>query len=662
MAPSGGKLGEIDKLKSLLFSPEAARLDAVEAQIEGLENRLGDARRLEAATAEILVEAFRRAEVARHRELAAAVAPVIVAAIRNEIHNSRDMMVEALYPITGRLVSAAVANAFRELIESINQRLDQLLSTSQWKIRLHSWFSGRPMAEIALARARATVFRRIFLFERGSGRLIANWRLDREREDNPELMSGMIAAISEFASNILAEQRGELRTLDLGGSKIILRASARIVLAAELVGELRQNAQQRLDRKFLDLVDRQERGEIVGNADLAGLAEALEGEEILAGRRPWRLRAIVVAAVTLSLLGLFLAGPIQRSRKAAAIGAAFDEGLASQPGLSAYPLRLDIDHSHAKVVLRGLAGSKAQTDALLANMQGAAAPYEVATDVGFVATADALQSARDDIDSHMTAIVKRLADLDEKLAILAASEKTAATETTASEVRRLDTLSQELTDGLKARSDTAETLKSEIESFKADSTARAQMATTRIATLEKGVGALKEDVAASASKLKNESATNLQALSDRLSTMETNLSGDSQRIDAALGELSSPHRRLLETAAQSAVFFGDDDNFLDPDAVAKTLDALAPAIIASKEGLRVVGHADVSGGPWINARLSQRRADKVAQMLRDRGVPTKALVVVARGAQESIAVVATGIAQVNRRVTFEPLLSGERER
>jgi outer membrane protein OmpA-like peptidoglycan-associated protein len=162
--------------------------------------------------------------------------------------------------------------------------------------------------------------------------------------------------------------------------------------------------------------------------------------------------------------------------------------------------------------------------------------------------------------------------------------------------------------------------------------------------------------------LKTESAGGTAAVSARLGALEASLAAASQRIDAALGDLSSPHRRLLEIAAQSAVFFGDDDNFVDPEAVARTLDALAPILIASKEGLRVVGHADVTGGPWINARLSHRRAEKVAGMLRDRGVPADALVVVARGAQESIAVVAAGIAQVNRRVTFEPLLSGERWR
>ena len=51
-----------------------------------------------------------------HERLAEAMAPVVVETIHAELVNSRDKMVEALYPITGRLVSAYVANAFKDLL------------------------------------------------------------------------------------------------------------------------------------------------------------------------------------------------------------------------------------------------------------------------------------------------------------------------------------------------------------------------------------------------------------------------------------------------------------------------------------------------------------------------------------------------------------------
>ena len=73
MPGSGGESNEVERLKSLLFSAESHRLAEAEGRLDGLEGWVGDAGRLEAATAEILVAAFQRAEVARHRELAAAV-------------------------------------------------------------------------------------------------------------------------------------------------------------------------------------------------------------------------------------------------------------------------------------------------------------------------------------------------------------------------------------------------------------------------------------------------------------------------------------------------------------------------------------------------------------------------------------------------------------
>ena len=288
------------------------------------------------------------------------------------------------------------------------------------------------------AGACAPVFRQIFLFERGSGRLIAqHWGLDGRREDNPELISGMIAAISEFATNVLADQRGELRTLDLGGSRVFLarldqnhsrrrNSSANCGLA---------EAQQRLDRTFLDLVDRQERGETVENADLADLAESLRDEGISGAGRPWRLRAAVAAAIIVALLGFLLAGPVQRWQKDAAIATAFEQSLAAEPALRPYPLRIDIDHPGGRVVLRGLVGSQRQADALIAKLRPAAAPYEATADArDHLATMAAalLLPTKEAIDGRLADVATRLTGLDEKLVALTDATKTTTAETTAS--------------------------------------------------------------------------------------------------------------------------------------------------------------------------------------------------------------------------------------
>jgi hypothetical protein len=151
MTSAVGQNQEIKQLKTLLFQTEEARLETLETDVAFLQRYVGGADRLEVATADILVAALERAEVNRPRELANVIAPSVVSAIRSEIKNSRELMVDALYPITGRLVSAAVGNAFKELVAFLEQRINALTSTELWIGRAKSLVTGRPISEFVLA-------------------------------------------------------------------------------------------------------------------------------------------------------------------------------------------------------------------------------------------------------------------------------------------------------------------------------------------------------------------------------------------------------------------------------------------------------------------------------------------------------------------------------
>lgn len=157
-------------------------------------------------------------------------------AIQSEIRNSRDMMVEALYPVTGRLVAAAVADAFRNFVTSINERVDTMMSMHLWKLRLRSWITRRPLSELLLAEATRPQIRRILLLERGSGAVLAHWASDPADNDRSDLVSGMIAAITEFSSSVFESGSGELCTIDMGASRILLRGFARSIVAGEVTG------------------------------------------------------------------------------------------------------------------------------------------------------------------------------------------------------------------------------------------------------------------------------------------------------------------------------------------------------------------------------------------------------------------------------------------
>ena len=96
----------VDKLKQLLFEPESEAIAALTARIESVFDRAGTNDRFQSSVAKVLDGALREAEVARHDEMATAIAPLIVKTVKTEITNSTDDLVEALYPATGRMVES----------------------------------------------------------------------------------------------------------------------------------------------------------------------------------------------------------------------------------------------------------------------------------------------------------------------------------------------------------------------------------------------------------------------------------------------------------------------------------------------------------------------------------------------------------------------------
>ncbi len=421
--PANDDADGLGRLKTLLFRNEAARLETVENTAAALDRRLGDAPRLEAATAEILVEAFQRAEVARHRDLAQAVAPVVVAAIRNEIKNSKDMMVEALYPLTGQLVVAAVSNAVREAMAAVNERLDALTSLDRWKLRLRARMSGQPVGELAMGDSSRTRLMRAWFLARGSGELLAGWSAGQARDDKDQLIGGLLAALSGFARDALGDG-GDLRTLDFGGRDIHTRVSPTHIVACEFNAPLRAAQRASLDRDSFAWLEQFGRDGVANDAVFRdfiekALARAAPARKKRAG---WPSR-LVIAFLAFGVAGLAVRAAIRGWREHE-WRSALASGVESRPALAGYPLAISVDHAAGRVELRGLAPSNGDVDALASSLREAGGGYAVATKVGIVASGAALAG---EIADARTAIAELGPRLDALGARIDALQRSAAT-------------------------------------------------------------------------------------------------------------------------------------------------------------------------------------------------------------------------------------------
>jgi outer membrane protein OmpA-like peptidoglycan-associated protein len=498
----------------------------------------------------------------------------------------RDMMVEALYPITGRLVAAAVAEAFRESgRKSMNARLDALLSSQAVAAAAHgSWFTGRkPVSEVALAEAQRAELQRILFLERHSGRLIASWARETE-QDKPEIVSGLIAAITDFAADVLAAQGGELRTLDLGGASVALRSSARMIVAAQYRGKARPEQERALDALFTALLAAHERDDAIDPALLADEARTFSAVAAEPAKTGGPGGKIVLALAALALVGWGAWSALQATlnwRKERAVAEAAEALATARPQTAAFPLHFSFDHSAQRLSVRGLLPSREAEADLRARIDAAAAPYAVAYQTALPVSQDEL-AARD-------------ARLRELQSALAARE-------------------------------------------------------TQIGALEARLSEADRRAGALAGRLDAVAAAPPDA------RLVGRIEADRARFAEFTARHDAPFERLMRLARTAAVFFGEDDRFLEPEAAQRTIDAMAEAVKAADASLRVVGHSDSIGAAAANRRLGEARAKAVIDALTRAGVAPEMLRAASRADGQLIG---PPRAPANRRVTFEPILASE---
>lgn len=437
----------VDRLKELLFDSEAQKLgelsrridaadeasgvlrerseaerrvrEEMQQRLEAVFERAGSREKLEDSVADVIEGALRKAEIDRHDQLAAAIAPLVVRTVKTEIGNSKDELVEALYPMTGRMVKAYIASAMKDLANDINRRLD----SNPLMLRLRSLTTGKSMGELAMADAQRLNVEELYLIRRGTGELLARWpeTSPEQAEGRDHVMSGILTAINEFSTEALGDEGGALRQIDLGERQLYLRASPVYLLAAKCSGVAPQPVEAQLDEAFLKAIEKL--SAIDGRDDepaqsrrlLPALSEDLTqriGDEYdsLPGAGPRRNPLKVIAWG----LGLVLAGwagwsaytsyRTEHTREVAA------SVVSAMPELSGYPVRLSVGYMGRSAAVAGLAPSLAVKSALADKLTRALPGVDVSE------TLTVLPNVLDEIEPKIARVREDLSAIDPKIA------------------------------------------------------------------------------------------------------------------------------------------------------------------------------------------------------------------------------------------------------
>jgi len=211
----------MELLRDLLFGDYRQQVARMRAEVNELQSLLDEL----------------EVQINNKEALVATITPVIASAIRTNIRDSQSEMVDALYPILGKLVQRSVTESMRELAQRIDRQMRRTLNMKDLLRRLLGRLQGLSAAEMAMREALPFQVHNLFLIHRESSLLLLHTAHAAQENTDSDLISSMLSAIRDFTEDALGRsEKEELNQIQYGGKSIIIEVAHLVYLAATIDG------------------------------------------------------------------------------------------------------------------------------------------------------------------------------------------------------------------------------------------------------------------------------------------------------------------------------------------------------------------------------------------------------------------------------------------
>jgi hypothetical protein len=161
---AGQQAGRLDELRELLLTPE-------QEQFERLSERLDDPALYAQEVSRVLPDAI-RLSAKEGGAFTSALAPIMTNIIMVAVKRDLRAFADALFPVIGPAIRRAIAETFKQMLQSLNQTLERSFSWQGLKWRLEAHRTGKPFAEVVLLHSLIYRVEQVFLIHRQSGVLL----------------------------------------------------------------------------------------------------------------------------------------------------------------------------------------------------------------------------------------------------------------------------------------------------------------------------------------------------------------------------------------------------------------------------------------------------------------------------------------------------------
>ncbi|TMM59582.1 cell envelope biogenesis protein OmpA [Maribacter algarum] len=173
--------------------------------------------------------------------------PTITETLKKQIKINKDEVVDALYPIMGKMVKKYVAQEMKLLSEKMNNQLSFL---SFFKRKFKSGVTGQNENEIMLGDLATASIQQVLLIEKDSGILKASYSKSNAMDE--EMVSGMLTAIKSFVEDAFNQRNQELESIEYELYEIHLQSFATHYIAVVISGNYMLSAKNKLQDIIFD--------------------------------------------------------------------------------------------------------------------------------------------------------------------------------------------------------------------------------------------------------------------------------------------------------------------------------------------------------------------------------------------------------------------------
>ena len=158
----------------------------------------------------------------------------ITETIKVQIRDSQDEVVEALYPIMGKMVKKFIVAEITKLSDSINKTIKEKFSIQQI---IKRFFKGKKNdAGVVLQEVFEPVIEEVFVIEKDSGLLSGSY--SRGNIADKDMVSGMLTAIKSFAEDAFSKEGQDLEDIKFETFQLSLKNFKTIFIVVATSGVL----------------------------------------------------------------------------------------------------------------------------------------------------------------------------------------------------------------------------------------------------------------------------------------------------------------------------------------------------------------------------------------------------------------------------------------